>query len=136
VPHYVVAQIVGGMLGVLAAHVMFGVALFEASTHERSGFAQLSSESFATFGLLLVIRLSARDPRAVALSVALYITAAYWFTASTSFANPAVTLARGFTNTFSGIRPTDVPGFVLAQMLGAAAATVVSRWLLGEGRAR
>jgi glycerol uptake facilitator-like aquaporin len=133
VPFYVVAQIAGALLGVVVAHAMFELAPFGASSHERAGVAQLFSELVATFGLLIVIRTALRfEPRAVAPAVALYITAAYWFTASTSFANPAVTLARGLTNTFAGIRLDDVPGFMIAQLIGAAAATVLGRWLLAD----
>ena len=131
VPAYVVAQIGGAFAGVAVAHVMFREAVFSFSTHERSGPAQLVSEFVATFGLLAVIwGCARRRPSAVPFAVGAYITAAYWFTSSTSFANPAVTLARGFSNTFAGIRPVDVPAFVAAQALGAAAATAVFRWLV------
>jgi glycerol uptake facilitator-like aquaporin len=130
VPLYLVAQITGAFAGVAAAHVMFSEPMFFASHHERSGPAQLFSEFVATFGLLSVIWGCARlRSSAVPFAVGAYITAAYWFTASTSFANPAVTLARAATDTFSGIRPTDVPGFIVAQVAGAGAATVVFRWL-------
>jgi glycerol uptake facilitator-like aquaporin len=131
VPAYIVAQIVGAFGGVAAAHVMFGLPLFFASRHERSGYAQAFSEFVATFGLLAVIWGCARmRSQAVPFAVAAYITAAYWFTASTSFANPAVTLARSATDTFAGIRPSDAPAFILAQLVGAAAATVLFRWLI------
>ena len=131
VPAYVAAQVAGAFVGVATAHVMFGEAIFTASRHVRSGPAQLVSELVATFGLLSVIRGTARSrPGAVPFAVGAYITAAYWFTASTSFANPAVTLARAATDTFAGIRPADVPGFVVAQLLGAAAAATLSRWLV------
>jgi glycerol uptake facilitator-like aquaporin len=128
---YIVAQIGGAFAGVAAAHLIFSEPLFSASRHIRNGTAQLFSEFVATFGLLLVIGVCARwEPRCVAFAVGAYITAAYWFTASTSFANPAVTLAREFTDTFAGIRPVDVPAFVLVQLFGAAAATLLLRWLM------
>lgn len=133
VPAYVVAQVTGAFAGVAAAHVMFEAPLFFASQRIRSGGAQMFSEGVATFGLLAVIWGCARArPDAAPYAVAAYITAAYWFTASTSFANPAVTLARAASDTFAGIRPADVPGFVLAQLGGAAAATALFRWLLPE----
>jgi glycerol uptake facilitator-like aquaporin len=131
VPGYLVAQIAGAFGGVAAAHAMFGLPLVQASQHARTGAAQWFSEFVATFGLLAVIwSCSRRRSVAVPFAVAAYITAAYWFTASTSFANPAVTLARAVTNTFAGIRPIDVPGFVIAQLVGAAAATALFRWLV------
>ncbi|HEU4407746.1 MAG TPA: MIP/aquaporin family protein [Polyangiaceae bacterium] len=131
VPVYVVAQGAGAFAGVATAHVMFGEATFSSSTHVREGVAQLVSEFVATFGLLSVIwGCVRRRSSAVPFAVGAYITAAYWFTSSTSFANPAVTLARGFSNTFAGIRPVDVPGFVVAQLLGAIAATATFRWLV------
>ena len=132
VPAYLVAQTLGAFGGVAAAHVMFAErAVFFASRRERSGGALLFSEFVATFGLLAVIwGCSRRRPGAVAFAVGAYITAAYWFTASTSFANPAVTLARAASDTFAGIRPSDVPGFAVAQALGAAAATITFRWLV------
>jgi glycerol uptake facilitator-like aquaporin len=130
VPLYVVAQVTGAFAGVVVAHVMFGEPVLSASTHVRAGPAQLVSELVATFGLLSVIWGCVRSrAAAVPFAVGAYITAAYWFTSSTSFANPAVTLARAFSNTFAGIRPVDVPGFVLAQLLGAGAATWTFRWL-------
>jgi glycerol uptake facilitator-like aquaporin len=130
VPGYVLAQIVGAFGGVFAAHLMFAEPLFQVSEHVRAGGPQLFSEAVATFGLLSVMwGTSRRRPEAVAAAVGLYIAGAYWFTASTSFANPAVTLARAFTNTFAGIRPLDVPGFAAAQFVGASAATFVFRWL-------
>jgi glycerol uptake facilitator-like aquaporin len=133
VPAYVAAQVAGAFAGVAAAHVMFGEPLFFASRHARGGGAQMFSEFVATFGLLAVIWGCVRSrPDAAPYAVAAYITAAYWFTASTSFANPAVTLARAASDTFAGIRPADVPGFVLAQLFGAAAATVLFRWLHAE----
>jgi glycerol uptake facilitator-like aquaporin len=130
VPAYVSAQIAGAFAGVAAAHSMFGLPLFTASRHARAGGAQLFSEFVATFGLLAVVWGCAWARAAAApFAVAAYIIAAAWFTASTSFANPAVTLARAASETFSGIRPADAPGFVVAQLAGAAAATVLFRWL-------
>jgi glycerol uptake facilitator-like aquaporin len=131
VPSYMVAQVAGAFAGVAAAHVMFELPLFFASRHARQGAAQMFSEFVATFGLLAVIWGCVRlRTEAVPFAVAAYITAAYWFTASTSFANPAVTLARSASDTFAGVRPADVPGFVVAQLLGAAAATGLFRWLV------
>jgi len=131
VPAYVAAQVCGAIVGVWIAHVMFEEPLFMLSRHERSGPAQMVSEFVATFGLLSVIwGCSRRRSDAVPFAVAAYITAAYWFTASTSFANPAVTLARALTDTFAGIRPADVPGFIVAQVAGATAATLLFRWLV------
>ena len=128
---YVGAQVLGAFAGVAAAHVMFELPLFFASQHARSGPAQMFSEFVATFGLLAVIWGCVRArPAVVPFAVAAYITAAYWFTASTSFANPAVTLARAASDTFAGIRPSDTPGFIVAQLLGAAAATGLFRWLI------
>ena len=128
---YMAAQIGGAFTGVAAAHVMFGEAVFSASRHVRAGGAQLFSEFVATFGLLCVIWGCARlRSSAVPFAVGAYITGAYWFTASTSFANPAVTMARSASDTFAGIRPADVPGFIVAQLAGAAAATALFRWLL------
>jgi glycerol uptake facilitator-like aquaporin len=129
-PVYVAAQVVGAFAGVAVAHFMFAEPLFSASRHARHGLPQLVSEFVATFGLLAVIRGCARSrPAAVPFAVAAYITAAYWFTASTSFANPAVTMARAASDTFAGIRPTDAPGFIVAQLAGAGAATALFRWL-------
>lgn len=131
VPPYLAAQFAGAFAGVAAAHLMFSEPLFFASHRVRSGSAQLFSEFVATFGLLSVIWGCARlRSSAVPFAVGAYITAAYWFTASTSFANPAVTLARAASNTFAGIRPADAPGFVIAQLAGAAAATALFRWLV------
>jgi glycerol uptake facilitator-like aquaporin len=131
VPGYVIAQILGGFLGVACAHLMFGLALFSVSQHPRSGISQIFSECIATFGLMSVIWGCSRlRSSIVPFAVGAYITAAYWFTASTSFANPAVTLARSATNTFSGIRPADVPAFVVAQLVGAGVATALFRWLV------
>jgi glycerol uptake facilitator-like aquaporin len=131
VPVYVSAQIGGAFAGAAVAHFMFGEPFFFASTHVRDGAAQLVSEFVATFGLLTTILGTARArPTAVPFAVGAYITAAYWFTSSTSFANPAVTLARAASNTFAGIRPADAPGFVVAQLLGASAATALFAWLV------
>jgi glycerol uptake facilitator-like aquaporin len=131
VPVYIAAQIIGAFAGVAAAHLMFGEPVFFASQHVRNGTAQLFSEFVATFGLLSVIWGCARlRSSAVPFAVGAYITAAYWFTASTSFANPAVTLARAASDTFAGIRPVDAPGFIVAQLVGAALATVLFRWLV------
>jgi glycerol uptake facilitator-like aquaporin len=129
-PAYILAQLTGAVAGVFAAHLMFGLALVTPSTHIRNGPAQLFSEFLATFGLLAVIWGCVRArPSAVPFAVGAYITAAYWFTSSTSFANPAVTIARCLTDTFSGIRPTDVLPFIAAQLAGAFAATLLFRWL-------
>lgn len=129
VPRYVTAQIAGGIAGVMAAHVMFELLLIVLSGHSRVGAAQLSSEFMATFGLLVVVHGTGKRATVEPLTVAAYITAAYWFTSSTSFANPAVTIARSLTNTFSGIAPAAVPGFIVAQLLGAPAATLLFRWI-------
>lgn len=123
---YAVAQILGAFLGVLVAHLMFGVPVLEVSGHIRNGWPQGLSEVIATFGLLTVIRAS--RPETSAFAVGAYITAAYWFTSSTSFANPAVTMARTLTDTFAGIRPIDAPMFLLAQGIGALAATIFGDW--------
>jgi glycerol uptake facilitator-like aquaporin len=131
VPGYILAQLVGAFAGVAAAHGMFGKPIFFASQHVRSGAPQLFSELVATFGLLAVIwGVARRRSAAVPFAVGAYITAAYWFTASTSFANPAVTLARAASDTFAGIRPADAPGFIVAQLVGAMAATYLFRWLV------
>jgi len=131
VPLYITFQTAGAFVGVGLAHAMFGLPLFSASGHPRAGFSQVLSEFVATFGLLAVVRGSSRSGRtSVPFAVGAYIAAAYWFTASTSFANPAVTLARAATDTFSGIRPVDVPWFIAAQLLGAAASTALLGWLL------
>jgi glycerol uptake facilitator-like aquaporin len=131
VPAYVVAQIGGAFVGVGVANVMFGKPLWFISHHERAGVALLVSEFVATFGLLAVIwGCARRRAPAVPFAVGAYITAAYWFTSSTSFANPAVTIARTASDTFAGIRPADAPGFIVVQLLGAAAATAVFRWLV------
>lgn len=131
VPIYLAGQIMGAFAGVAAAHLMFGEPLLFASHHVRAGNAQLFSEFIATFGLLSVIWGCARlRSSAVPFAVGAYITAAYWFTASTSFANPTVTLARAASDTFAGIRPADTPGFIIAQLAGAAVATILFRWLV------
>jgi len=127
----VTAQIIGAFLGVASAHLMFALPMFFLSQHARSGGALIFSEFVATFGLLAVIwGCSRHRPAAIPYAVGAYITAAYWFTASTSFANPAVTVVRAFSDTFAGIRPVDVPGFIAAQLLGAAASTALFAWLL------
>jgi glycerol uptake facilitator-like aquaporin len=131
VPVYLAAQVAGAFLGVASAHVMFSEPLYSISTHARGSGGEFVGEMVATFGLLAVIwGCARRRPSAAPFAVASYITAAYWFTSSTSFANPAVTLARAASDTFAGIRPVDVPHFILAQLLGAAAATVLFRWLV------
>jgi glycerol uptake facilitator-like aquaporin len=133
VPLFVAVQILGSFLGVWAAHYMFELPLLQASRHARTGGPQWASEALATAGLLLVILGSSKArPSSVPFAVGAYIAAAYWFTSSTSFANPAVTLARAFTDTFAGIRPADVGGFVAAQLVGAAVATALSKWFSSE----
>jgi glycerol uptake facilitator-like aquaporin len=130
---YIAVQIIGAFCGVAAAHGMFGQSIFFASQHMRTGPAQWWSEFIATFGLLAVIIGCSRNrPDAVPFAVASYIVGAYWFTSSTSFANPAVTLARAASDTFSGIRPVDAPGFIAAQLVGAGAAAFAFSWLLKE----
>ncbi|MFC5475626.1 aquaporin [Paraherbaspirillum soli] len=127
---YIAVQVIGAFAGVAAAHLMFGQPVFFASAHVRTGGAQWWSEFVATFGLLAVIISCSRSrPATTPFAVAAYITAAYWFASSTSFANPAVTLARAASDTFAGIRPIDAPGFIVAQLLGAAAATLLFCWL-------
>jgi len=129
---YVIAQVLGGILGVLAAHAMFDDTILQISTKARASGGQWFSEWVAAFGLVITILLTLRaNAAAVPAAVGLYITSAYWFTASTSFANPAVTIARGFTDTFAGITPTHVPAFIIAQLIGAAAAVFVARALVG-----
>jgi glycerol uptake facilitator-like aquaporin len=131
VPFYLVAQVVGGIGGVMAANLMFGLPVVFASHHSRTGTGQLFSEFIATLGLVSVIVAASRSTiSVVAVAVGTYISAAYWFTASTSFANPAVTVARSMSDTFAGIRPADVFGFVLAQLAGSVAAMVLFRWLI------
>lgn len=130
---FVIVQIVGGLAGVLAAHGMFAEDLFQTSLKARTGVSQWFAEIVATFGLCFTIlaTLKARA-EAVPMAVGLYITAAYWFTASTSFANPAVTIARSFSDTFAGIRPLDAPGFIIAQLVAAVIATIMCGWLLRD----
>ena len=128
---YVMVQVVGGLVGMLIAHAMFELPLLQLGTIERSGGAQWLAEAVATFGLVAAILGTLRwRPEAVPFAVGLYITAGYWFTASTSFANPAVTIARSFTDTFSGIVPAHMPAFILAQFVGAALAAALFGWLL------
>jgi len=128
---YIAAQILGGCLGTIAAHVMFDLTTFQFSLHARNGAPQWFAEFVATFGLLMTILGCARfKPDAMGAAVGLYITSAYWFTASTSFANPAVTIARSLSDTFSGIAPGDVPAFLASQFLGAAVAAALMGWLL------
>ena len=130
---YIVAQVVFGILGALAAHLMFDLPILQMSVKARTGLGQWASEAIATFGLILTILGTLRHrPQWVPASVALYITAAYWFTSSTSFANPAITIARSLSDTFAGIAPQDVPPFVLAQLLGAAMAAALSRFLFDD----
>ena len=138
VPAYLSAQVLGAFAGVAAAHLMFGEPLFSASRHVRAGGAQVFSEFVATFGLLSVVWGCVRGGHAerAPFAVGAYIIAACWFTSSTSFANPAVTLARSASDTFAGIRPSDVPGFVAAQLAGALAATLLFRWLVPDVDAR
>ncbi len=133
VPGYILAQSAGAVAGAFAAHLMFGQDVFQISAHVRSGGSQLFSEFVASFGLLATIWGCSRfRVSAVPFAVGAYITSAYWFTASTSFANPAVTLARCFTSTFAGIRPKDAPGFMVMQFIGALAATALFRWFVPE----
>jgi glycerol uptake facilitator-like aquaporin len=130
-PHYVMGQVLGGITGAVVAHLMFGLPLVSFSRHARGGPAQVFSEFVATFGLVSIIWGCSRlRSNAVPFAVGAYITAAYWFTASTSFANPAVTIARCLSDTFAGIRPMDVPLFVVAQFLGGITATLLFRWLV------
>jgi glycerol uptake facilitator-like aquaporin len=129
---YLAAQVSGAIFGVALADLMFELPAFSISQHARHGFGQLLSEFVATFGLLTVIWGCSRSSSRVAVAVAAYITAAYWFTASTSFANPAVTVARSLSNTFAGIAPADVAGFVVVQLAGAVSSTLLFRWLLSE----
>jgi glycerol uptake facilitator-like aquaporin len=131
VPAYITVQIAGALAGVAASHLMFGLPVLSISAHARSGPAQLLSEFIATFGLVSVIWGCSRSrPAAIPFAVGAYITSAYWFTASTSFANPAVTLARAVTDTFAGIRPSDVLPFIVVQLAGAIVATLLFKWLV------
>lgn len=130
---FVIAQVVGGITGVLIAHLMFENTLIDPSTHDRTGISQWISEFVATFGLVATILGLVRSrAEAIPYAVGLYITAAYWFTASTSFANPAVTIARGFSDTFAGINPSHVAMFIVMQLIGATAATLTFKWLLAD----
>jgi len=134
-PAYIACQVFGGISGTCAAHLMFGLPIISLSHHVRSGAAQIFSEFIATFGLILVILCCSRlRSNVTAFAVGGYIAAAYWFTASTSFANPAVTIARSLSNTFSGIRPADSPGFIAAQLISGFLATLVFRWLASGSR--
>jgi glycerol uptake facilitator-like aquaporin len=134
---YIFVQIGFGVLGAWAAHLMFDVPILQVSPHARTGIGQWTGEAIATSGLIITIIGTARHrPQWIPASVALYITAAYWFTSSTSFANPAITIARSLTNSFSGIAPIDVPMFIVAQLAGALIAALVARWLFdGDGQA-
>ena len=130
---YITAQVIGGIVGVWVAHLMFELPVVQLSLTQRTGAGQWLAEAVASFGLLLTIfGCAARTPAAIPYAVGLYITSAYWFTASTSFANPAVTIARSLSDTFAGIAPGGVPGFILAQFAGALAAVILARWLLEE----
>ena len=130
---YIAAQLVGGIIGVLVAHLMFDLPILQLSAKARTGIGQWTGELVATFGLILTILGTLRHrPGAVPASVALYITAAYWFTSSTSFANPAITIARSLSNSFAGIAPADVPMFIAAQLLGATLAAAVGHFLFDE----
>jgi glycerol uptake facilitator-like aquaporin len=130
---YVAAQVIGGVAGTFAAHLMFALPVLETSLKARTGGSQWFAEWVATFGLVITILAGIRFARtSVPWLVGLYITATYWFTASTSFANPAVAIARAFTNTFSGIRPIDLPGFIIAQLLGAVCGMALATWLLRQ----
>jgi glycerol uptake facilitator-like aquaporin len=134
---YIAAQLVFGILGAWAAHVMFDLPTLQLSVKARNGIGQWTGEFVATFGLILTILGTVRYRREwVPASVALYITAAYWFTSSTSFANPAITVARSLTNSFAGIAPRDVPGFIAAQLAGAAAAALLAKWLFPDASNR
>jgi glycerol uptake facilitator-like aquaporin len=130
---YIAAQIAGAVIGVWVAHLMFEMPVWQFSLTSRAGAGQWIAEAIATFGLLLTIfGCAARTPAAIPYAVGLYITAAYWFTASTSFANPAVTIARALSDTFAGIAPAGVPAFIVAQLAGMGAAVIVGRWLYGR----
>ena len=137
VPAYVLAQCIGGIAGAIVAHLMFSLHWYSLSTHQRNGSSQILSEFVATFGLLSVIWGCSRvKPGVVPFAVGCYIVAAYWFTASTSFANPAVTIARALSDTFAGIRPADAPAFIASQLGGALAATYLFQWLVPNMRQR
>ena len=129
---FIAAQLIGGIIGVLIVHAMFDLPLLQLAIKPRTGTGQWIGEFIATFGLLFTIVVGSRQrPDAVPALVALWIVAGYWFTSSTSFANPAITIARAITNSFAGIRPIDAPGFILAQFAGAAAGVIIGRWLNG-----
>ena len=131
---YILTQLCFGILGAWAAHLMFELPALQLSVKARTGVGQWMGEAIATFGLILTIFGTVRfRPQSVPASVGLYITAAYWFTSSTSFANPAITIARSLSDTFAGIAPRDVPQFIVAQLMGAAAAALLARWLFDEG---
>jgi glycerol uptake facilitator-like aquaporin len=132
---YALVQVLGCCLGAILAHAMFDLPWLQSSAHARTGASQWLAEAVATFGLLLVV-LGARPTQDAPWMVAAWIGAAYWFTASTSFANPAITIARSLSNTFSGIRPTDIPGFIVAQLMGALLALLVARPLFGMDRVK
>jgi glycerol uptake facilitator-like aquaporin len=133
---YIIAQIIGAVAGVWMAHLMFELPLWQFSITSRAGAGQSLAEAIATFGLLLTIfGCAARTPTAIPYAVGLYITSAYWFTASTSFANPAVTIARSLSDTFAGIAPSGVPAFIMAQLAGMGIAVFIGRWLWDVGRA-
>lgn len=132
---YILAQIAGGIVGTLVAHGMFELSLFQISTTARTGSGQWFAEGVASFGLVFTILAGLRfRSDAIPWLVGLYITAAYWFTASTSFANPAVAIARAFSNTFAGIRPADLPAFIVAEIVGAVVALLLGGWLLAEAK--
>ena len=134
---YIIVQIIAAIVGVIIAHVMFGLDPVQVSTHARVGPSQWFSEGVATFGLLMTIIVGIRHkPDAVPALVAMWVVAGYWFTSSTSFANPAVTIARALTDTFAGIRPDGVLGFIAAQLIGATLAFYVSRWLIDPEEAK
>jgi len=134
---YILVQLACGILGAWAAHLMFDLPTLQLSVKARHGLGQWAGEGIATFGLILTIIGTVRHrPQWVPAAVALYITAAYWFTSSTSFANPAITVARSLSNTFAGIAPADAPGFILAQLAGALLATLLARWLFSEASTR
>lgn len=134
---YAAAQVAGGICGALLAHAMFELPIWQASTTARTGAAQWLAEAVAAFGLVFTILAGLRfRGDAIPWLVGLYITAAYWFTASTSFANPAVAIARAFTDTFAGIRPADLPGFIVAELIGAIMAVALAGWLLAEPKTK
>lgn len=134
---FILVQVAAGVIGAFAVHLMFDMEIIQFSTKARAGLGQWTGEFVATFGLVLTIFVALRTrPEAIPMAVALYITSAYWFTSSTSFANPAITLVRSLSDSFAGIAPGDVPGFVLAQIAGAIAATALAGWLVKQGEAQ